>query len=170
VSIAGSTLTVVADGNDNVVAVTDPGGGNYGVTDTGSGATVAVGSGCASDGSSGALCPTAGLTAISVSDPSGANSVAIAGTIILAAALSGGSDKDTLTGGGGDDTISDNGSDELLNGGPGTDTLDFSTAGTCSISFDGVENDGPGAGGGRPSNVLGRQRGGEAGQLIPGTS
>src|SRR5215467_8549193 len=62
VSIVGSTLTVVADDKHNVVAVSDPGGGNYGVTDTGAGATVAVGAGCASDGSGGALCPTAGMT------------------------------------------------------------------------------------------------------------
>lgn len=101
VAISGTTLTVVADGNDNAVAVTDPGGGNYGVTDTGSGATVAVGSGCASDGSGGALCPTAGLTAISVSDPSGTNTVTIAGTIALAATLTGGTGADTLTGGSG---------------------------------------------------------------------
>lgn len=123
VSIVGSTLTVVADGNDNVVAVTDPGGGNFGVTDTGSGATVSVGAGCASDGSGGALCPTAGLTAVSVSDPSGANTAAVAGTIVLAATLSGGSGKDTLTGGAGGDTIDGNGGDDSLNGQDGSDTI-----------------------------------------------
>jgi Ca2+-binding RTX toxin-like protein len=89
--------------------VTDPGGGNFGVTDTGSGATVSVGAGCAPDGSGGALCPTAGLTAISASDPSGSNTVTIASTIALAATLSGGSDHDALTGGTGNDTIDGNG-------------------------------------------------------------
>lgn len=123
VAISGATLTVIADASDNVVAVTDPGGGNYGVTDTGSGATVSVGSGCASDGSGGALCPTAGLTAISVSDPSGSNSVTVAGTIALPATLSGGSGHDALTGAAGADTIDGNGGDDSLNGQDGTDTI-----------------------------------------------
>ncbi len=123
VSISGSTLTVVADDKDNVVSVTDPGGGNYGVTDTGTGATVAVGAGCASDGGGGALCPTAGLTAILVSDSSGTNTVTVVGTIALPTSLSGGSGKDTLTGASGADTIDGNGDDDTLNGQDGSDTI-----------------------------------------------
>ncbi len=123
VSVSGAALTVVADEKDNVISVSDPGGGSYGVTDTGTGATVAVGPGCIPDGSGGALCATAGLTAISVSDPSGTNTAAIAGTIALPATLSGGSGKDTFTGAVGADTIDGNGGDDILNGQDGSDTI-----------------------------------------------
>ena len=52
---------------------------------------------------------------------------------------------DAIDGGAGDDLIASSGTSELLDGGAGTDTVDFSAAGVCSISLDGVVNDGPGA-------------------------
>ncbi len=164
VSVAGTTLTVLGDGGDNVIVVTDPGGGNYGVTDTGSGATVSIGAGCASDGSGGALCPTVDLTAISISDPSGTNTITVAPPIVLPAALSGGSGADTIHGGGGNDLLSGgNGndtligegggdelrgqgdSDPLLSGGEGDDVLRPDECGAAHPGLVDVIDGGPGA-------------------------
>jgi Ca2+-binding RTX toxin-like protein len=59
--------------------------------------------------------------------------------------LDGGNGNDTISGAGGNDTLNPGGSGfeaNVLNGGPGTDTADYSRAYQVTVSLDGVANDG----------------------------
>lgn len=117
--VSGGTLSYVGGSEANGVTITLS-GSDFVITD--SGATINDAGGCPASGNQ-AVCPSGGVTAISVNVSGGDNTVAVDSAITIPARLDGGDGIDSLSGGSGDDVLVGLAGDDTLIGGAGNDTL-----------------------------------------------